>query len=252
VKRELPLLNTTVVVTRGAEQARELTRLLEAAGASVLELPVIEVVPLASSEAAAAIDKLERGLFAGIVVASANAVRFLHERLVERELTPRAARLPWVAIGQATARAARERGYEAPIVAAQATSAGLLAAIEAAWGTSLAGRHLLLPRARDGREELAEGLRAAGAVVDAVAFYETLPLRGGPALPQQPDWITFASPSAVHAFVGRFGVPKAAVACIGPVTAEAARAAGCEVLAQAREHSAAGLVAALAAATTRR
>jgi uroporphyrinogen III methyltransferase/synthase len=58
------------------------------------------------------------------------------------------------------------------------------------------------------------------------------------------DVITFTSPSTVHRYLALSGgkVP-AVVACIGPVTAEAARTAGLVVDVVAAEHNAPGLVA---------
>ncbi len=60
--------------------------------------------------------------------------------------------------------------------------------------------------------------------------------------------ITFTSPSTVDGYLALSGgrVPPV-VACIGPVTAEAARQAGLTVDVVAAEHSDAGLVAGLVA-----
>src|SRR4029077_5156429 len=63
------------------------------------------------------------------------------------------------------------------------------------------------------------------------------------------DVLTFSSPSTVTGYAELAGsrrVPPV-VACIGPVTAEAARQAGFEVDVVATEHSVNGLVAALSA-----
>jgi uroporphyrinogen-III synthase len=64
--------------------------------------------------------------------------------------------------------------------------------------------------------------------------------------------VVFASPSAVEAYVscrtadgGALPVPRV-VACIGPVTADGARAAGLEVAVVAQSASGAGLVEAMA------
>jgi uroporphyrinogen-III synthase len=60
------------------------------------------------------------------------------------------------------------------------------------------------------------------------------------------DVITFTSPSTVDFFLALSGgrTPPV-IACIGPVTAEAARKAGLVVDVMATEHTAAGLVEAL-------
>ena len=74
----------------------------------------------------------------------------------------------------------------------------------------------------------------------------------GPALraalgdPRGIDAVTFASPSAVEAFVRLGGVAGAVPAVvIGPTTAEAARSAGFPVAGTAEPETAGGLVAAL-------
>jgi uroporphyrinogen-III synthase len=63
------------------------------------------------------------------------------------------------------------------------------------------------------------------------------------------DCVTFASASAVVCFQSLAGGRELSrgvrVACIGPITAEAARNAGMDTLLVAREHTLPGLVAAL-------
>ena len=67
------------------------------------------------------------------------------------------------------------------------------------------------------------------------------------------DVITFSSPSTVDRYLElSAGQVPAVVACIGPVTAEAARKAGLVVDVVADEHTAAGLVAALVALVAQR
>ncbi len=65
--------------------------------------------------------------------------------------------------------------------------------------------------------------------------------------PKERDVITFTSPSTVTYYVdlARRRRPPPVVACIGPVTADAARRAGFQVDVVAVEHSAEGLVTAL-------
>ena len=105
------------------------------------------------------------------------------------------------------------------------------------WGRSTASR-FLLPRADIGRELLADELRDAGAEVIEVVAYRTV--IGGAEreeadiyrmlLDRQIDAITFTSASTVRNFASILGPDQAAdllrttvVACIGPVTAEAAQ-----------------------------
>jgi uroporphyrinogen III methyltransferase/synthase len=110
---------------------------------------------------------------------------------------------------------------------------------------------VLIARAAVARDVLPDGLARAGWKVDVVEAYRT-----GPAGPHRPalldaaaaaDIVTFTSPSTVERFVEAVGAARApaTVACIGPVTAAAARAAGLEVSVQARDFTVAGLVDAL-------
>ncbi|MEJ7652672.1 MAG: uroporphyrinogen-III synthase [Chloroflexia bacterium] len=113
---------------------------------------------------------------------------------------------------------------------------------------------------RRARRTLADGLRAAGAIVHTVSVYTTEPsredaqelreaLRSG-AL----DAATFTSASTVRNLVAALAPESAAqllsvtvVACIGPITAATAREHGVRVDVEASEHTLHGLVAALAA-----
>jgi len=97
---------------------------------------------------------------------------------------------------------------------------------------------VLLPRSDIGREAIADDLRKQQADVTEVIAYRTViaePEREGEPdiyrmlLDRYIDVVTFASPSAVRNFVRVLGAEPAAdllrttvVACIGPVTAEAA------------------------------
>jgi uroporphyrinogen-III synthase len=112
-----------------------------------------------------------------------------------------------------------------------------------------------LPRADLGRPETPEALRAAGALVDEVTVYHTIPAAPDPAglagLEAGVDAVTFTSPSTFTNFVALLGdragrlLAGAAVACIGPVTSAAVRAAGFPVHVEPPEHTMAGLVDAL-------
>jgi uroporphyrinogen-III synthase/uroporphyrinogen III methyltransferase/synthase len=99
---------------------------------------------------------------------------------------------------------------------------------------------VLVPRPAEGRPELVDGLRAAGADVLAVEAYRTLPAAPETLAPLA-DWIeagevdavAFASPSAVRAVVaalaGRVTVlSRCLLAAIGPTTADALREVGLE------------------------
>jgi len=106
--------------------------------------------------------------------------------------------------------------------------------------TDVTGLRFLLPRADLAREMLPDGLRAAGADVTEVTAYRTVLAESGGEpdvyrmlLDRQVDAIVFTSASTVRNFVKIIGPEPAAdllrttvVACIGPVTAEAAQQLG--------------------------
>lgn len=243
-----PLGGTTVVVTRARHQAGRLSAALGAAGARVVEVPVIDIAgPDDGGEglrrAAATV-----GGYDWVAFTSANAVaRFLALLRDARSL----AGVQVAGVGGATAAALAERGVVADLVGEPATAEGLAAAFPPGPG------RVLFPRAAGGRDALPTGLRAGGWEVDEVVAYRTVtaapPDDAVAAVLAEADAVTFTSPSTVHAYlelrtVAGHALPvPPVVACIGPVTAAAARKAGLEVAVEAASASAEGLVAALSA-----
>jgi uroporphyrinogen-III synthase len=115
---------------------------------------------------------------------------------------------------------------------------------------------VLLLNSNLARPTLERLLRAAGAAVDRVVAYRTVPASGGVDLPAmlaagEVDAITFASGSAARNFAARIGpetleqARRAVIACIGPVTAQVARECGLPAAVVAREATEEGLVQAL-------
>jgi len=117
---------------------------------------------------------------------------------------------------------------------------------------------VLLPQGNIARDDLARGLRDAGNSVETVTVYRTEPVD---ALPEEViellasgrvDVVTFTSPSAVRTFrtlLDGLGMTPATIAsaCIGDVTAEAAREAGWPDPIVARAPTVGALVEAIAA-----
>jgi len=253
-----PLFGRSVLVTRGEDQAGPWLDALTAVGARARCLPMIRLEPPADPgplDAALA----ELAGFDSILFTSANAVRFSAERARALGLALDAGAAEVVCVGPATARAAVEAGLPVHRVPpaqhdAEAVLAELLARGE------VAGRRMLIPRSDLARETLAEGLRAAGARVEAVVAYRNLPaevdaaelraaLRAG-AL----DALTFASPSAARRFAALLDEPareaarRCVVAAIGPVTARGLEAVGLPATAVAEAPTPEALVEALARA----
>lgn len=246
-----------IVVTRPAAQSRALIEQLRALGAEPLVCPAIVIAPLADYAALdAAIAQL--GQYDWLILTSANGVRALLDRMAAlgADLVPLHG-LKIGAIGPATAQLLGQYGLHATFVPSAYVAEAMLDQIG-----DVAGQRVLLPRADIARELLAVGLRERGAQVDEIAAYRTMPGDGAAELAAQlqaqaVDAITFTSSSTVrytldgleqigferHTAVALLN--QLVVGCIGPITADTARAEGLRVDATAREFTGPGLVAAL-------
>jgi uroporphyrinogen III methyltransferase/synthase len=249
-----PLHGRRVVVTRARAQASGLAATLRGLGAEVVELPAIRIEPRTGSEEvrrAAA----EIGAYSLICLTSPNGVRLLFEALAAAGLDARAlGGVTVAAIGPGTARALAELGIAADIVPERFVAEALVEALE---GVEVAGRRVLVARAAEARDLLPEALRERGAEVDVVALYETVretPAPEAVEAAQGADYVTFTSSSTVRNLTEALGdrfPGNARVVSIGPITSEAARAAGLEVAVEAERHDVDGLVAALLADAAR-
>jgi uroporphyrinogen-III synthase len=245
------LAGRRVLVTRPRDQAAALAGALAARGARAVLFPTIEVRPVADlSSLDRAIDALST--YAWITFPSPNAVDVVFDRLLARSVTlPSRTRI--AAVGPGTAQALEARGARVDFIPTEFLGEQLGREL-----TPVHGQRVLLPRAARGRDELASELARRGARVDEVVVYDTLPASVDPRdlreLERGVDVATFTSPSTVENFFALLGARAVAVlgsayvACIGPVTASAARAMGLTVHLEPAEHSIPGLVAALDAA----
>lgn len=243
-----------VAVTRPDESAGGLAAALSARGAVVYEHSAIRLAP---PEDPAPLTEAARRLadYDWVLFTSANGVRHFARALAEAGGQPASA--PRVAcVGPATAAAAHKAGFPRGLTAARHLSEGLVETLKEAG--SLDGRRVLLPRSQAGSDVLPDALRALGADVDEVAAYR--PAADAPELAAlarrvaagEVDVVALASASAASAYAERVGAGQGGAggvlfACIGPVTAAAARASGLSPLITAEEHTGAGLVAALEA-----
>jgi uroporphyrinogen III methyltransferase/synthase len=249
-----PLFGKRVLVTRAAEQAGALSHALSEAGAEAIELPAIEIVPNVDRRALAeALRHLEASEYDWAVFSSANGVDIFFQELRKVGKDARAlGRAKVCAIGPATAIALSERGVRADLLPERFLAEGV---VEALARTDISGRRVLWPRARGARRALVTGLERLGAGVDEVPLYSA----GVPEVDEEAmsrlrageiDIVTFASPSAVRNLLKMLGddrkpLEKPVIACIGPVTAAAARRAGLRVEVEAPEHTIEGLMTAL-------
>ncbi len=236
-----------IVITRAARQAEELARPLREHGATVLLLPMIEIVPPADEaplrEAAA-----QCGTYDWIVFTSANAVRAFAAELPAEQFETKA-RI--AAIGTATSDAAERVGFRVNLVPEKFVGEALRDAFA---NEELNGKRVLIPGAAVSRDLVPDALRKLGAQVEVVEAYRN-------AMPEDaersvhavfrepfPDWVTFASPSAVNnlqRLVGTAALSRVKIAVIGPVTADAVRRYGLNATTEARVQTGEGLVRAI-------
>jgi uroporphyrinogen III methyltransferase/synthase len=250
-----------VVVTRPREQAASLLGPLEALGAEVLLVPTIRIDPRPlDDEVAAVLGGL--AAYQLVVFTSANAVRVFAGYLARGTEDGGMPAGPVIAaVGPATAAALARHGLACHLVPDEYVAEGLADSLA---GTDAAapGARVLIPCARDARDVLPETLRRRGAVVDVLPIYDTLAaeeLAEPAARVEAADFITFTSASTARRLAGLLqaagrGDPRplaerlagVRLCSIGPITSEALRELGLEVAVEAREYTAAGLVAAIA------
>jgi uroporphyrinogen III methyltransferase / synthase len=261
-----PLAGLTVLVPRARDQAGHFSALLRARGAEPLEVPTIEIRPVASTaELDRAVADLAGGRFDWVVVTSVNGVAALRARVESLGHRPEAITAASVAaVGPATEAALRAWGITPDLVPQVATTAALGAAFPRPTGgpprrspgppRPTGGGRVLLARADLANPELAVVLRDKGWATTEVVAYHTVPvgaldpvarrrLDGG-----EVDWVAFTASSTVEGFLRGYGGPPppgVRVAAIGPVTADTARSAGIRVAATAADHTIPGLVAAI-------
>jgi len=218
-----------ILVTRGGDQADELSALIRERGGVPVVFPTIRLVPVPDP---APLDAAIRDLssFDWVLFTSANAARFFCERAeaLGRRGLPEGVRA--ASVGPGTGRELARRGIPVRLTAARHTAEGL---VEALARDGVAGRRFLFPRALEGRDVVQEAIGRQGGTVTAVTAYQNgLPEKDERAAAEiaaaPPDVCTFASPSAFRNFFVLLGEETAAavlsrsrIAVIGEVTARA-------------------------------
>lgn len=253
-----PLLGRRVVVTRAREQASGLAHRLAQLGAEVIQFPTIEIRDL---EDVTPLDAAIAGLAAydWLIFTSVNGVRHFWRRLAAAGKDSRAlAGLRVAAIGPATAEALAERGITADFIPPKYQAEDVAAGLKALTGAALAGMRFLLPRAREAREVLPDELRNAGARVDVVPAYVTVPASGRKdevlrlLEAGELDCVSFGSSSTVENFLALIPAdlikahPETALAAIGPITAGTLRRHGLDASVMPKDYTIPALADAIA------
>ncbi|MCH9694203.1 MAG: uroporphyrinogen-III synthase [Gammaproteobacteria bacterium] len=156
---ERPLQGVGVLVTRPRSQANDLVAAIEAEGGYALRFPVLEIAPrdtLEIERAAAALPAPDIAIFV-----SPNAVRHGLAYAGEARVA---------AIGPSTAAAISDAGLQADIVPADGFDSESLLRHEAL--LHVEGKEVRIIRGADGRELLADTLRARGAEVRYLGVYD--------------------------------------------------------------------------------
>jgi len=253
-----PLFGQRVLVTRPSEQARSLSLLLRDEGAEPIEAPSIRIVPPEDpAPLAAAVQNLSA--YDWVVFTSRNGVvRFFAEVRAQGGDARRLGGARVAAIGPATAEGLEAFGVRPDQIPGEYRGEAVAEMILAHHNGALGSLRVLLPRAAVARETLPETLRQAGAHVDVVAAYRSLPpdaaglarlralVTGG-----EVSVVTFTASSTVASLLELLGdgaveaLRPLTVASIGPITTATAERAGVRVDVTAKEYTNAGLVSAL-------
>ncbi len=255
------LTGRTGLGTRAPGQAGEFAALLRERGAMVIEVPTIEIVPpLSWADADLAIDRLPG--YDWLILTSTNAVDWFFRRVRERRSDLAClAGVRVCAVGPKTRATIERAGLAVAFQPAVFRAEGL---IDEAGADAWRGKRVLFPRAAEGRDVIPDEMRRIGADLDLVTVYRTIPSAAGrdqlrallaagrlaavtfTSGPTVNSFVSLLDPAQVDAIAGRV-----VVACIGPVTADAARAANLPVDALAKEATLPALADALAESFSR-
>ncbi|HXM64733.1 MAG TPA: uroporphyrinogen-III synthase [Terriglobales bacterium] len=264
-KTSLPLSGLRMVVGRARHQASALSSGLRELGAEVVEIPFIEIrKPRSYKPLDSALKHLQD--YDWLILTSVNGVEALWDRLHNLRLTKRQLKhLKVAAIGPATKKAIEKRGLKVHVVPEEYVAESVVESLR----DQVAGKRVLLARAKVARDVIPRELRRLGAEVDVVEAYETvIPQSSRTKLrailkdaKRRPHVITFTSSSTVKNFVALLGKntwrgrprPRNAnlidgirLASIGPVTSSTVRELGLPVDIEAKEYTIPGLVKAIA------
>jgi len=159
------------VLTRKIDPHSAYTTVLVESGLKPVAMPVTRTEP--PGDPGALGRALDAGGHAAIIIASARAAEALAHAIAHRA-TRAPLPLPEVwAVGPATSHALASAGIHAVHPPGAHDGATLARALLAQ--RSLGGRRVLVPRAEHGRDEAIQILRAAGAEIDDVVAYRTMP-----------------------------------------------------------------------------
>jgi uroporphyrinogen-III synthase len=271
------LAGVRVLVGRARHQASALSGELRKLGATVLEIPFIEIrQPRSFKSLDSALQNLDE--YDWLILTSVNGVEAMWDRLAKLKLDHpgpreghdfsravrgaksiaalaaegrRSRRVRIAAIGPATKKAIEQRGGSVDVVPKEYVAESVVRSLR----QRVKGKRVLLVRAKIARDVIPLELRRAGAHVDVVEAYETVVpqssrarLRSALKHPRRrPHVIAFTSSSTARNFVALLGkaytsLDGVRLASIGPVTSSTLRELGLRVDIVAKEFTVPGLI----------
>jgi uroporphyrinogen-III synthase len=260
-----PLAGTRILVGRARHQAGSLSASLRSLGATVIEIPFIEI---RKPQSYRPLDNALKNIrnYDWLILTSANGVEAMWERVRKLRITRKNLQhLQIAAIGPATKKAIVKHGLKVKMVPEEYVAESVVKGLR----DKVNGKRVVLIRAKVARDVIPEELRAAGAEVDVVEAYETVaPEKSRVRLralmksaARRPHIVTFTSSSTAKNFAELLGNFKAGslsagaikagsishvqFASIGPVTSATLRELQMPVAIEAREFTMAGLIRAI-------
>jgi uroporphyrinogen III methyltransferase/synthase len=246
------LFGKKILVTVPSQDTGRLTGLLEEQGANCIELPLIEIQALKDYRALdKAIKEIDR--FNWLIFTSQNGVRFFKQRLALLKRDMRILKgVNVAAIGPQTAAAVENLGIKIDLKPPDFLQEGLVAAFKK---NKIKGQNILIVRAMEARDVLAQGLKKLGARVLVVPAYKTITAskkKTPDKLLRDLDLVTFTSSSCVQGFFKVFSKNsifskknKFKVASIGPITSQTCRKYGLKAAIEAKQFTLDGLTQAI-------
>jgi uroporphyrinogen-III synthase len=259
-KKKGVLSGVRVLVGRSRHQAGALSTELRKLGASVIEIPFIEI---RKPRSFGALDSALKNLasYDWLILTSTNGVEAMWARMARLRIGDgEFDHLHIAAIGPATKQAIEQHGAKVDVVPKKYIAESVVRLLK----KKVKGKRVLLVRAKVARDVIPRELRRAGASVDVVEAYETVvPQDSRKRLrsllknaKKRPQVVTFTSSSTVKNFVKLVGGQSAArrrstldgirMASIGPVTSATLSKLGLKVDIAAKEFTVPGLIAATA------
>jgi|SRR5690554_1364212 len=237
-----------VLLTRAADQQKELAEKIQYKGGIPIGLPMIELkMRQALNELHMAFNQFEK--YDWLIFTSVNSVKFFFKAAEDFGLKlyfyPN---LKIATVGEKTKLVLEQLGYRTNFVPIEFTAAVLAANMD----ENIAGKNILLPRSAKAADDYLKVFDERSALVDAIPLYDNFELMHPKdhflqTMGNGLDYLTFMSGSAVRAFVKNmqaydYRLKNESVVCIGPSTAKVATTLGLKVDLIARPYTIEGMI----------